>query len=215
LYLSVWVIKITGDLSEDLLILNKIKKYLFWNKQKKKFSEWCDKTDHIILKIAFFYIYYPLLFFVKYMKWKYNHIKYDDKKTKKYLDIAIPKAIMHIPIFKDTKFCHPEDYFMVSNCYEFTLECFNFEDIFFTVHGKKKAYFEKFRDESIDFFVNDYVIDGYDKMKILSREDWVYAKSVYHQIKEIPGRIDDLGSVIFMKQRAAQFKRSSNEVPNK
>lgn len=162
-----------------------------------KFYRWCNKTDYLIVRVTFFYIYYPILFFVKLSEWKRNHLEYSDKKTKRYLDVAIPKAIAHIPVFKDVKFCHPENYFMVSNCYEFFAECFSFEDIFFRVRGKKRNYFSKFTDAAIDFFVNDYEIAGYTKTKIFDEKDWVEAKKKFPQIKDIPDRIDYFGSVIF------------------
>ena len=194
------------------IILNKIEKCLFWNKQKKKFSKWCDKTDYIIVKIVFFYIYYPLLFVQKCVDRKYDHIKYSDKKTRKYLDILIPRAIAHSLKFIDGDLCHPEEYFMISNCYEFMFDCFRFEDVFFRARGNMEMYLEKYKSASIDFLVNGYAINGYEKMKILDEKDWVEVKKMFPQIKSIPARIDNLGSVIFYKTK---FKRSSNEVPNK
>jgi hypothetical protein len=149
--------------------MNKIEKQFQKKEQKKnnKIRKWWSKNSYKVFRVVFFYIWIPALIHKKLKDSRYKKLEYDDKITKKYLDKVMPKLV---PYCLDTPayilFHNTNDFGGIRFYWDL---CSNWMARKFK---KETKYFSKFHALVQNYIIEEYQIDGYEKMVLDNWNDW-------------------------------------------
>ena len=176
--------------------MNNIEKQ-FRKQEKKKNSsirKWWNKNCYKIMRIVLFYIWVPILVYTKIKDTKYKKLKYSDDTTKKYLDKVMPKLVyrceedLNLILFHNT-----QDFGGIRFYWDL---CSNWMSKKFK---KETQYFAKFNAAVKDYIIQEYHIDGYEKMTLNNWVDWNRAKEKFNWY-DTPYNVDYAEGVVFYRE---------------
>lgn len=175
--------------------MNNIEKQ-FQKQEKKKNSsirKWWNKNAYKIARVIFFYIWIPILVCEKVKDSKYKNLKYSDDTTKKYLDKVMPKLVSHYEENPNLLLFHNTSDFGGIRFYWDLCSSWmqkNFK--------KETQYFSKFHWLVQKYIIEEYQIDGYEKMILDNWTDWSKAKEKFDWYG-VPYNVDYAKGVLFYK----------------
>lgn len=176
--------------------MNNIEKQ-FQKQEKKKNSsirKWWNKNSYKIARVVFFYIWIPIFVYEKIKDNRYKNLKYSDDITKKYLDKVMPKLVFHYEEDPNLILFHNTNDFGGIRFY-WDL-CSNWMTRKFK---KETKYFSKFYGLVQKYIIEEYQIDGYEKIVLDNWIDWDRAKEKFGWY-DTPYNKDYAKGVVFYKE---------------
>lgn len=155
---------------------NKIKRRFsrkkFW--QYSRLGKWWRKHKYAILRILLFWIWIPAICYEKIQEQRYKSIKYSDPLTKKYLDKILPDLVVQYEEDPNLLlFSEADDMGGIRLMSALT------SAFIYNKYKTQYLYFKKFRQDVKDYILNEYEIDGYNKMKLFNSADWNAAREKF------------------------------------
>lgn len=144
-----------------------------------------------IKRIVFFPLWWYFCLNERYKQHRNSKLEWSIDKTKKYLDKIMPKLAI--------KYCDDSTYIVISDSNEISgINFHNFYSSFDDAPIKKsiKQYFYKFRKKLFKYIMEEYEIDGYNKITTTNYAEWKKAQDEF-DLNYIPYRSDNLKGVIF------------------
>lgn len=162
-------------------------------KRNSSMRKWWSKNSYKVCRVVFFYIWIPVFVYEKIKDAKYKNLKYDNNTTKKYLDKVMPKLVSHYEESPNLILFHNTSDFGGIRFY-WDL-CSNWMTRKFK---KETKYFSKFYGLVQKYIIEEYQIDGYEKMVLDNWIDWDRAKEKFDWY-DTPYNKDYAKGVVFYK----------------
>ena len=191
-----------GLTQKVVITLNSIEKQFKKNEKKKNSAirNWWRKNDYKVYRVLLFYVYIPVYFYEKAKKTRYDSMKYSDELTKKYLDKVLPKLVARYEESpNEILFHNTEDFGGIRFYWDL---CSNYMRKKFK---KETRYFTKFDSKVREYIIDEYTIDGYEKLKLLNWTDWSKAKEKFGWYST-PYNTDYAKGAMFYKEGAVDEK---------
>lgn len=140
--------------------MNKIEKAKakYQKRQNNKLRKWWNKNDYKVLRVLFFYIWIPTWLCEKHRANKYRKLVWLPETAKKYLDKVLPYLVRNETEHEEILFTNADDMGGIKFYWSFSrLE---------KVKRYKTAarYLCKFNQQVKQFIIEEYQIEGYQKM---------------------------------------------------
>lgn len=162
-------------------------------KRNSSMRKWWSRNGYKVCRVVFFYIWIPVFVYEKIKDAQYKNLKYDNNTTKKYLDKVMPKLVSHYEESPNLILFHNTSDFGGIRFY-WDL-CSNWMTRKFK---KETKYFAKFHGLVQKYIIEEYQIDGYEKMVLDNWIDWDRAKEKFDWY-DTPYNKDYAKGVVFYK----------------
>lgn len=180
--------------------MNKIEKQ-FKKQEKKKnnaIRKWWRQNDYKVFRVVFFYVAIPYFIWHKIKNTRYDRMKYSDALTKKYLDKVLPKLVARYEESpNEILFHNTEDFGGIRMYWDLCSSAMKKQ------FKKEVQYFTKFNSKVKEYIIDDYTIEGYEKLKLLNWTDWSKAKEKFDWYGT-PYNVDYAKGVMFYKEGTAE-----------
>jgi len=150
----------------DSLIKAKAKK-----DKKRPIRDWWRKNDYKVFRVILFPVYFVSLFSERHKDKTYEQMEFSSDVCKKYLDKVLPNMVAH--------YCEDAKNFLISSTDD--MGDLEFHDFWGSYNKNKKSsrFFLKFDNQFRDYIMNEYQIDGYQKMTLTNWTHWDKAKEKF------------------------------------
>ena len=156
--------------------MNSIEKQ-FKKRDKKRDSalrSWWRKNDFKVARVLLFFIWIPYMIYKNIKDNSYNNLTFDTALTKRYLDRVLPKMAAQYEEDSNLILFHDSDDFGGINFY------WNMCSDWMAKNFRKETrYFRKFNREVKAYIVQEYIINGYEKLVLDNWIDWDRAKEKF------------------------------------
>ena len=160
-------------------------------KKRMTFRKWWNQNDYKVMRVIFWPIWLYQVLIEKHKDKSYKALTFSKETCKKYLDKVMPKMVA----------CYNNDHseILISNAD-------GMGDIQFSYFGecknkKMSRFFRKFRAELKQYILEEYTIDGYEKMVIDNWTVWEKAANMFDWWGK-PYNSDDAKGALFYKEEA-------------
>lgn len=137
----------------------------YQKKQNNKLRKWWLKNDYKVLRVLFFYIWFPCWLWEKYKDYSYTSTAWSSEKAKKYLDMLVPYLTRCDEQHEEILFTDADDMGGIQFYWSFSR-------IYKNKYRKAKDFIIKFNNKVKEYIINEYQIDGYKKMTVDSYKLW-------------------------------------------
>ena len=170
------------------------------NIRNATFFKWWRKNDYKIYCIIFFPIYIIQLIREKYNENSYEKLQFSNEKNKKLIDAELSRLVA---IDIKCNLASEDDEIVICTDRDFGIDFSSFGAWYRGKNKKTKSYFLKFSSEIKEFIINEYTIDGYQKMVIDNWIKWDQAKEKFGWERP-PYDKDHAIGVIFYKEKGSK-----------
>lgn len=170
------------------------------NIRNAAFFKWWRKNDYKVYRVIFFPIYIIQLIREKCHKHTYDKLQFSNEKSKKLIDKELSRLVAYDI---DCGLISKDEEIAICTSNDFGISFSSFGVWYRGQNKSAKNYFLKFSSEIKEFIINEYAIDGYQKMVIDDWIKWDKAKEKFGWYST-PNNKDYAIGVIFYKEKESK-----------
>ena len=172
------------------------------NIRNATFFKWWRKNDYKVYRVIFFPIYIIQVIREKCHKISYEKLQFSNEQSKKLIDKELSRLVAYEI---DRGFSSKDEEIAICTSDDFGISFSSFGLWYRGRNKSAKNYFLKFSSEIKEFIINEYTIEGYQKMVI---DNWI----LWDRAKEkfgwggTPNNKDYAIGVIFYKEKENEYE---------